>query len=114
MQNLIDEGMKSKFEIAQSDQERAEMLYAELKNQKQSCEKEKLRLSNELLKEIKEFEDLGVARKYVKLIENQLAVIETRLEGMTGSESEYLRKTLQESKKKLELVKGAQTEFNFD
>ena len=108
MTDLIDEGIQSKFEKAKSNQERAQLLYAELENQKQSCKKERLRLSNELLHKIKEFEELGVARNYVKLIENQLAVIETRLKGTTGSESEYLQKT-QESKKKLELVKGAQS-----
>ena len=34
---------------------------------------------------------MGVVRNYVKLIETQLAVIETRLEGTVGSESEDLR-----------------------
>ena len=64
MKDLIDEGMQSKFEKAKSDQEWAQLLYAELETQKKSCEKERLRLSNELLHKIKEFEELGVARNY--------------------------------------------------
>ena len=98
VKHFVDEEMQSKFKKATSDQERFEMLNAELKNQKQACEKERQRLSNDLLHKIKEFEELGVARNYVKLIENQLAVIETRLKGTTGSESEYLRKTQEELK----------------
>ena len=94
---------------AKNNQERAEMLYVELENQKQSCKNELLRLSNELLRKIKEFEELGVARNYVQLIETQLAVIETRLEGTVGSEREDLRKTQEELKKKLDLIKGAQS-----
>ena len=109
VEDLVDEKMKSKFDKAKSDQERAEILYAKLENQKQSCERERRRLSNELLHKIKEFEELGVARNYVKLIENQLAVIETRLEGTIDSESEYLRKTQEELKKKLVLIKSAQS-----
>ena len=85
------------------------MLYVELENQKQSCIKELLRLSNELLHKIKEFEELGVARNYVKVIETQLAVIETQLEDTIGSESEDLRKTQEELKKKLDFIKGAQS-----
>ena len=109
VKDLVNEEMKSKFEKAKSDQERAQLLYAELENQKQSCDMERLRLSNELLHKIKEFEELGVARNYVKLIENQLTVIETRLEGKTGSESKHLRKTREELKKKLDVIKGAQS-----
>ena len=108
VEDLVDKKMKSKFEKTESDQEQAEMLYAKLENKKQSCRKERLRLFYELLHKIKEFEDLGVARNYVKLIKNQLAVIETRLKGTTGSESEYLRKAQEELKKKLVLIRGAQ------
>ena len=107
--DFINEEMRSKFEKAKNDQERAEMLYAELENQKQSCKKEILWLSNELLDKIKEFEELGVARNYVKLIETQLAVIETRLESTVGSEREDLQKTQEALKKKLDLIKGAQS-----
>ena len=106
---ITNDEMRSKFEKAKNDQERAEMLYVELENQKQSCKNELLQLSNELLHKIKEFEELGVARNYVKLIETQLAVIETRLESTVGSEREDLRKTQEKLKKKLDLIKGAQS-----
>ena len=105
----INEEMRSKFEKAKNDLERAKMLYAELENYYQSSKKEILRLSNELLHKIKEFEELSVARNYVKLIETQLAVIDTRLEGTVGSEREDLRKTQEELKKKLDLINGAQS-----
>ena len=109
VEDIINDEMRSKFEKAKNDQERAEMLYVELENQKQSCKNELLRLSSELLRKIKEFEELSVARNYVKLIETQLAVIETRLESTVGSEREDLRKTQEELKKKLDLIKGAQS-----
>jgi hypothetical protein len=107
VKHLIDKDMQSKFEKAKIDQEHAQLLYIELEKQKQSCKMERLRLSIELLHKIKEFEELGMARNYVKVIENQLAVIETRLKGTIGSESEHLRKTQEGLKKKLDVVKGA-------
>ena len=109
VQDFINEEMRSKFEKAKNNLERAKMLYAELENQYQSYKKEILRLSNELLHKIKEFEELSVARNYVKLIETQLAVIDTRLKGTVGSEREDLRKTQEKLKKKLDLIKGAQS-----
>lgn len=54
---------------------------------------------------MEEFHKLGVARNYAKLIENQLAVIETRLEGETGPDTQHLRETKEELEKKLKLVK---------
>jgi GTP-binding protein EngB required for normal cell division len=107
VKDLIDQEMQSKFEKAKSDQQHAQLFYIELEKQKQSCKMERLRLSIELLHKIKEFEELGVARNYVKVIENQLAVIETRLKDTIGSESEHLRKTQEGLKKKLDVVKGA-------
>ena len=50
---------------------------------------------------------MGVARNYAMLIENQLAVIQTRLEGTTGPDTKHLRKTKDELEKKLMLVQRA-------
>ena len=105
--DLIDEEMQAKFEQAANAEERAQMLYKKLESQRQASKNERQRLSHELLQKIREFEELGVARNYVKLIENQLAVIETRLKGTTGPETHYLRKTQEELRKKLKLVQGA-------
>lgn len=107
VKDLIDGEMQKKFEQAKNDEDRAQMLYKELEDQKQASKDTRRRLSRELLQKIKEFEELGVARNYAKLIENQLAVIETRLKGTTGSESSYLRETQEELRKKLKLVQGA-------
>ena len=49
----------------------------------------------------------GANQNYAKLLENQLAVIEHRLEGTVGEETEDLRQTRDEIKKKLHLVHDA-------
>ena len=109
VKDLIDKDMQAKFQQATNAEERAQILYMELERQMQDSKNVRRRLSSELLQKIKDFEELGVAKNYVKLIENQLAVIETRLKGTTGSESNYLRKTQEELKKKLKLVQGAKS-----
>ena len=69
------------------------------------------RLSSELLKNITEFEtlELHVARNYIHLIENQLAVVETHFKGSVGSDSDELRQVKDEIKKRLKMVKDAKS-----
>ncbi len=104
VEDLIADEMKQKFEEAESDEERAKMLYSNLEKKLQKSSDERKRLSKKLSEDIAEFESLGAARNYAKLIENQLAVIETHLEGTVGPESDDLRKTKVEMEKKLKLI----------
>ena len=68
-----------------------------------SEEKRKM-LSEQLLKTMEEFHKLGVSRNYAKLLENQLAVIEQRLEGTVGEETRDLRNTKEVIERKLKFV----------
>ncbi len=94
----------AEFNNAKSDEERAQLSYQELEKQMQASKTKLQQLSEELIETISEFETLGIARNYTKLIENQLALIDTHLEPST----EDLRKTRNEVKKMLEVVQKAQ------
>ncbi len=100
----VDTAMQSRFEEAETMEEKASILKKELEDQLRESEGMKEELSKLLLKKILEFEELGINRSYAKLIENQVAVIELRVEGTTGRESRHMRKTKQELEKKLEIV----------
>ena len=100
---VVDDAMEAK---SKSDEERAKLLYEKFEKEKIASETKRKQLSDELIKATLEFETLGIARNYTKLIENQLALIDTHLETSTGPESEDLRKTRNEVKKMLEVQKA--------
>ncbi len=104
---VVNAAMEAKFNKAKGDEEIAKLLYEELEEQMQGSETKRQQLSDELFAAITEFETLGIARNYTKLMENQLALIDTHIEASTGPESEDLRKTKVELKKKLEVVQKA-------
>ncbi len=64
-------------------------------------------MSVKLFKDIAEFETLSGARNYAKLIENQLAEIESHLKGIVGPESDDLSKTYVELEKRLKVIQAA-------
>ena len=103
----VSKAMEAEFNKAKSDEERAQLLYHQFEEKKLASETKQQQLFDELIKAISEFETLGIARNYTKLIENQLALIDTHFEGSTGPESEYLRKTRNDVKKMLEVVQKA-------
>ena len=107
VKELVDEEMKQKFKRAKNAEAQAHIIHKELDRQREEVRKEKKRLSEELLNKIDEFKEMGVARNYAKLIENQLVVMKTRLRGTTGPDAEYLEKTKEELEKKLMLVQEA-------
>ncbi len=100
----VDKDMQSRFKEAETMEQRASILKKELEDHLRESEDKKKVLSEQLLAKISEFQELGINRNYAKLIENQLAVIELRLQGTTGSEDKHLRKTKQELEKKLKIV----------
>lgn len=102
---FVDPEMKKKFDDAKTMEERAHILKQKLKRERRQSEQERKRLSECLLSTLEEFHKLGINRNYAKLLENQLAVIEQRLEGTTGPENEDLRKTKQKVETKLQLVR---------
>lgn len=111
VENLVDEGMRQQFMEAESSAEQLRIIHARLQSEKQVSENERLRISKELLITITKFETLAVHRSYKKLIENQIAVINTRIEASIGPETEHLRKTRDELAKKLDIVEAAPQDF---
>ncbi len=105
--NFIDENMRKQFEEAQSQEERARILQAKLKAELEESKAERERLSEQLLLILDEFYELGINRNYTMLIENQLQVVETHIEGTVGSETTDLRKIKEELEKKLAVVNEA-------
>ena len=105
--DFIDEDMRNEFETSQSQEERAGILFKELEKQLKDSMAKRDRLSQKLLEAIDEFETLGIGRNYAKLIENQLRVIESRLEGTVGPEAADLKKTKEDLEKRLIIVHDA-------
>ena len=107
---FVDENMKRQFEKAESNEEIAESLRKKFDSQRESSENERKKLSIELLSVIDEFQKLGISRNYVKILEDQLFVIQQRLEGEIGENTADLRHSKDEIEKKMVLVNKALTE----
>ncbi len=101
---LVNKEMEKKFSQATSNEERAQLIYKQLEKYMEDSRSKRTALTKELSRNIAEFEKLGAARSYAKVIENQLAVIETHLEGSIGPESDDLRTTMIEMEKKLTVI----------
>jgi hypothetical protein len=101
--------MKQKFEAAQSDEERATLIKQKLIARWRESEKEREKLSGELLLQMEEFHSLGINRNFSKLIETQLDDIKMRLKGEVTEKEEtnYLQNVLEQLEKKLVIVSGA-------
>jgi len=99
--------LATSLQTAKDNQERARVVYKGLESKLQASEERRVMLSEELLRGISEYESLGIARNYTKLIESQLNLIETHIEGNVGPETEDLRKTQEELRKKLIVVQEA-------
>ena len=54
---------------------------------------------------IEDFQKLGVNRNYIKVLENQLLVVNHRLEGETGDKAKHLQEVKKKIEKKLKVVK---------
>ena len=101
---FVDESMKKEFEKAKSSEDIAQALRNQFDSQRKSSEEERKRLSVGLLSVIDEFQKLGISRNYAKILEDQLFMIQTRLEGETGPNVADLRNSKKEIEKKLVLV----------
>lgn len=103
---VIDSETKRRFEEAATMEERAMIYKQQLEYDKSISEQKRKRLSECFLETLREFHTLGINRNYVKLLENQLAMIEQRLEGTTGPETCYLREAKAKLNKELEVVQA--------
>ena len=104
IKEFVDKRMKEQFEKAESNEEIAQSLRKKFDSQRESSENERKKLSIELLSVIDEFQKLGLSRNYVKILEDQLFVIQQRLEGEIGENAADLRHSKDEIEKKMVLV----------
>ena len=104
---LIDPKTRQLFEAAKDMEKAKDILLKGLKNKKQGSIEKRRALSVKMNYTIIEFERLGISRNYAKLLENQIAVINQRLEGEPGDEASDLRQVLKELEGRLTVVRQA-------
>lgn len=103
---MIDEEMKKKFEEAESMEARECTFLVSLNEHQKQSEQKRKALSNQLLSTIEDFQKLAVTRNYAKVLQNQLTVVEHRLQGATDDkEVKHLEEVKQMIEKKLKVVK---------
>ena len=96
---IIDKETQQRFQRAK-DMEEAKCIFLAGLQQEELRAKEQRRLYlRQLYEKIVEFHKLGITRNYAKLLENQIAMIEHRLEGQGGEDTAT---DLREVKEKLE------------
>ena len=100
----INESMRQEFNEARTMEERARILMEKFEAERNESEQKRKELSEELLHLLEEFHKLGMTRNYTKVVESQVAVINTRLQGTVGPETKHLRETKEELEKKLKLL----------
>ena len=88
---VIDEETQRRFLEAKDTEEGKRILLSRCMQQRSAAIEERKRLTQQLHDTIVE---LGLTRSYAKLLENQIAVIEQRLEAEPGEESKDLREEL--------------------
>ena len=103
-EELIDHIMKKDYQKCLKMEERAKMLMQQLQKSKEQSEKEKERLSQELLIVLDQFHAIGMNRNYAKLLQTQIDTIELRLKDVDEMDMAPLRKTKEELEIKLEVI----------
>ena len=111
---VIDAKTKKKFDEAITMEEKAKIVKEKLERTKIISEQERERVNECFLETVQEFQTLGISRNYVKLLENQLAMIEHRLEGTTGPETQDLRETKAKLEKEIKVVQETLLESDVD
>ena len=100
IEKVVDPEMKKKFEEAKTVEARAQVAKREFERKKQESEDKKKQLSKHLVTAIEEFEELGINRSYLLLLENQLFVIEQYLAAEEG-QKDHLNNTKEELVRKI-------------
>ena len=101
---FVDEEMKMAFTQAQDQEERARAFKYKCQRERELSKREKEHLARKLTQVIDVFQGMSINRSYAKVIQNQLAVIEHRLEGTVGADTEPLVKTKKELEQKLKIL----------
>ena len=100
IEKVVDPEMKKKFEEAKTVEERAQVAKREFERKKKESEDKKKQLSKHLATAIEEFEELGINRSYLLLLENQLFVTKHYLEAEEG-QKHHLINTKEELVRKI-------------
>lgn len=110
----VDYDKKQKYDKAKGEEEKATRLKLEIQRNQQTIIKEKERLFQELMKAIDDYQALGINRSFLKVLDNQLDVIEHHLAADDGDDelrltcsNHQLQSMKEELKKKIELVREA-------
>ncbi len=101
----VDDDMKRKFEEAKTMEERARIFREKRNQEREKAQQKRKELSERLLLTLEELHKLGATRNYAKVLENQLALVNQRLQGKIGPQTDDLRKAKEEMEKKLKLVR---------
>ena len=88
---MIDEEVRRRFLEADDMEQMKRILLHGYREKILKSIKESNLLTNQLCIMIIEFQNIGIIRSYTKLLENQIAVIEQRLEGEIGDAAKNLR-----------------------
>ena len=92
------------FQVAQSEEEKAQIYQQQLSGRKEASEQMRKKLSNDLLITTEKFQKLGVTRSYAKVLRTQLSLVEQRLEGEDADQYEDLIKTKEEIEARCKVV----------
>ena len=101
---VIDEETQRRFLEAKDTEEGKMILLSGCMQQRSAAIEERKRLTQQLHDTIIE---LGLTRSYAKLLENQIAVIEQRLEAEPGEESKDLREVKEKLKNERIVIQEA-------
>jgi GTP-binding protein EngB required for normal cell division len=104
---MIDEATRGRFLAAETMEERQRIALAGLQEEREKSIEERKALSEQLHETIIAFEKLGISRNYCKLLENQIALIDHRLQGEVGEAARDLQEVKEKLEKQLEVVRDA-------
>ena len=101
---VIDEETQMRFLEAKGTEEKKSVILHRCKQKRSVVIQKRKRLTQELHDTIIEFQELGISRSYAKLLENQIAMIDYRLEAEAGGDTEDLREVKEKLEKEYHLV----------
>ena len=104
---MIDEEAQRRFLEADNIERRKRILLHGYREKTLKSIKESSLLSNQLCIMIIEFQKIGITRSYAELLENQIAMIQEKLEGEIGDAVKDLRDMKNELERELQVVQLA-------
>ena len=104
VKHFVDEDMRRRFDEAKTMEDRARIFKETHEFDRKKSVKIRKDLGNKLLELLEEYQKLGMARNYAKVLQNQVEVIKRRLKGAVGPQSHDLQKTQEKLEQKLQVV----------